>query len=452
MPRLYKKLVLIVLGSIFFASGTFFILSALGWIPDLKSFRIVRTGSLYVKFAPSDATLYVDAKPFKLRSFTGGGLLVNGLSPKEYNLRLTKEGFNDWLKKLVVSPGKVTVANKIKLWPRYFETETIASGTVDFWPTKNGLIRLNGNGEIFLEKVKLRGNELILANPESNLIVTKNKDGFFLFNLDTPFAATNLEELFNSLKRRELAIGGFLPIEQIAYHPFSPQKLILKTRFSIYVIDLKKVELERIFTASTTNTFTISSNEIFILETNGRLTAANLLFNSLSDITPSPATELSAAKKITATPSGENLLILSKNNNLFLYERSGRTILPIAKNVSDFSLSPDEKRLFAVNTAGKISIIFIDDYRANDDSLIKAGTIMDLPFNSADGEIPVWLADEPNYALLKSGGDLRIIEMDLRPPVNEYPVATGTKKYVLNGDKLFVLKNDGELLALNLSP
>ena len=78
-----------------------------GW--RFKSgFGFVKTGGIFVALPYSDAEVFIDGSRVGASSFLSRGLFVDNLPPSAYEVKVTKEGYRDWHRLIVVEPQIVT--------------------------------------------------------------------------------------------------------------------------------------------------------------------------------------------------------------------------------------------------------------------------------------------------------------------------------------------------------
>ena len=123
----FRRFIFWIFVILFIAASVIIILFAQGWRFDFDSFKIVRTGGIFIKTTVSGAKIYVSDKYV---GSTAGLLtytkLVDSLTPKNYNLFIHKEGYYPWNKMVEVKNGLVTELFSITLFPLEFKKVKIA--------------------------------------------------------------------------------------------------------------------------------------------------------------------------------------------------------------------------------------------------------------------------------------------------------------------------------------
>ncbi len=112
MTKRTRRIIFYTFVAIFVVVVPIIILYALGYSFDFEKKIITATGGIYLKSDPSKAEIYINDK---LKTTTNK--LIKRLSPKIYNVKITKENFYPWEKNLIVQPNLVTKANNIILLP-----------------------------------------------------------------------------------------------------------------------------------------------------------------------------------------------------------------------------------------------------------------------------------------------------------------------------------------------
>jgi hypothetical protein len=96
------------------------VLYACGYSLDWTTKKIVLTGGFRLKSLPNKATIYIDGRQ---KGQTPRG--VTRLIPKEYIVKVEKDGYHVWQKKLKIEEEKVTEAINILLIPKTIDTQTL---------------------------------------------------------------------------------------------------------------------------------------------------------------------------------------------------------------------------------------------------------------------------------------------------------------------------------------
>lgn len=174
---------------------------SMGYSFDWQEKRIVLTGALYLKSTPKKAKVYINEK---LKEETPA--YIKRLSPKYYQIRVVKEGYQGWKKNLKIESQLVTEAKNILLIPNNPEIEIINDKIADDFSLNQYISQENKINEnvfyihkptyivyktdqvnSFQEQINLtplpEDNEYqIIVSGNENLAVLNNQGSFYLLN------------------------------------------------------------------------------------------------------------------------------------------------------------------------------------------------------------------------------------------------------------------------------
>lgn len=209
-----RRMVLSALIGLFLISGPAITLYAFGLRLDFENLRIVKVGGIFFNNLPTNALIKIDNKPWENqgKKFLSGMLLSNML-PENYEIKIEKDGYYSWEKRIEVLPSVVSETKPIILIPQKSPVPLFKTLISNFWVNDSTLMYKD-----------LGGN-------------------FFLADLDNLQARTNLSALFNNLKERILDFPGYVPIVGLA--PTNNQnRWIVSTAKAHYFLDVKNLSLE----------------------------------------------------------------------------------------------------------------------------------------------------------------------------------------------------------------
>ncbi len=202
--NLKARFSLIGLGIVLFLVATpILVLYARGFKYDFRTGQVTKTGALVVKSDPTKANVFLDGKE-------AGETPVNVrfLLPKDYEIRIEKEGYQPWVKRLSVNSQFVTWANAYREFVTLFYTEPelkreFKSGQFIFSKngseiafTEEGVYKLlnTQNGD-----VAILGNAAKLSFPEigGKEVVWQNGSKIYEMLMQKPSAPLSNELLKN---------------------------------------------------------------------------------------------------------------------------------------------------------------------------------------------------------------------------------------------------------------
>src|SRR3989344_790710 len=122
MTKRTKRILFYSAAVIFALLSYVIILYAQGYKYSFSEAKFFRTGSIYVK-ANEDAKIYMDGKFLNSTSFFGNSYTISGLLPGQYTIRLQRDDYSFWQKKVSVEEGLVNDYSRIILLPESGEAK-----------------------------------------------------------------------------------------------------------------------------------------------------------------------------------------------------------------------------------------------------------------------------------------------------------------------------------------
>ncbi len=436
-----RSFVKVAFAALFLVLAPYLIVKMLGFVIDLKHWRLAKAGSLYVKFLPREATLAINDEPYPASAgYLSHDIYIPGLAPDTYDVSLTLNNYSPWRKKLVVEPGKVAFGSDIVLWPERISTEGSSTNISFFRLTSGGVVTNGTSSALSFQSVALRGSTVFASMPDSNTIVTKSADRYYAIDLATPGTAIPISERFAALQRLLLRTTSVQPMRDIRIHPFSPAKLLIMSNTSVYQYDMKKDELEILIKADKLTAFTADDDEVLTIDGKGALIAENLLVHT---ITKYPA-HLGFARHIVSDAGGKRLLIEDEAHDLYLFDRSLQTLKKVGTNVVFSSFSPDDTRAIFIDANNTMSVLYLVD---NEENVVRHAGDIDtfILENGEEAATFAWVPFAPNYFFIRADSKLLVEEFDVRPPRNIAVLARNARDFALAGDHLYLLRTNGTL-------
>jgi len=444
----HRKLLFYAFAGVFIIVSAYLIMTLRGWVIDPKGFRIVETGSLFIDYKPTDAALLIDGALSDAASgFMKNGVLVGNLLPKQYVLRIEKPGYEPWEKTLTVRSGEVTAASHVNLWPIEAPETTLLTGNSAFWLTDAGLVVKDSRGTLRAGGRALKGHEVVLSDQNSAYLVTRDGPTFYFTDLDNPESALNLSELFKSLLgRSERPSTTTAALAAADWHPFSRGVLILHTSVGIFSLDTRRIELQTIAPGSAPEAATLIGNTLLSVDKAHTLMSANLLTRTAATAT---LTISGTVARLDATEDLNTILALTGDGTLYRSDRADGTVELISRNVSDFVLSPEERRLAVAHADGTLELVYLDAYVG--DTREAPGTHVPLGLEPRVTKIEKleWMRGFSTYLIVLGDGRVTAVETDSREPQQSSVLAEDVTGYALESE-LFVLKKNGNLVSLDI--
>lgn len=166
--------------------------------------KIEKTGILFIKTDPIDTDIFIDGK-LTIGQDQADGRRFTNLLPNSYQIKIAKEGYYPWIKRLDIKSQLTTFANNVFL----FQTDAAVNelltdkniSRLQMSPDKKSLLTITADGAIFLinldknHAIKQVGDltEIIINNmakilwsPNSEkILLTTATDEYYLIDLNT---------------------------------------------------------------------------------------------------------------------------------------------------------------------------------------------------------------------------------------------------------------------------
>jgi len=166
MTLFYRRVVYIAFIIIFLITAPAAILYTSGYRYSLSKGRIQKTGVLKISSIPKGAEIWLNGKKYETQNTPAK---IQYVLPSDYEIKLSKEGYYDWQKKLAVYDNGTTFAEKVILWQKNSPQELTASTGVWDSSDDNNKIAFASSSEVWLLNVD---SGLIGINTEKLSLLT----------------------------------------------------------------------------------------------------------------------------------------------------------------------------------------------------------------------------------------------------------------------------------------
>lgn len=405
MTKKTRKLLFcfLILGFIVVAGA--FLLYALGWSLDQTAeggLTFKKTGAIFLKIRPNDATIKINNKPYNRKRGlfgNGGSELVKGLLPGEYQIEVFKNNFGDWKKNLTVEAGLISSVSKIFLFPNEVPQESITQ---------------------------------------------KEAEKFWL----TDSKKEEIKKIFYSLKQKELKMPGLVPITQINAFPFDTSKTLIASQKALYLLNQENFTLELLAQVSI-KTFATNGSEIVFIDQENNLQFYDLIAKKITKKITLPLNNNKGIIKIAFSRINTQIGFLTEEGGFFIYKRPKQELKLIAEGIKDFRFSLDNKKIATLTLTDELEVIFLEEYR--NDFQMAAGEKLKLNL-SKDGK-PLdfdWLPEILDYLIIKYQDETIAAEVDKRPPANWWSLGKNIKDFAFDQENNLYFLENGQFLKANL--
>ena len=430
-----RRILFYALTVIFIIFGTVVVFYSNGWRLDLETLTIDKLGGLFFEITPRDATITIDKNQFEFKSgFLRSGTLIANLFPKNYTVKVTKSGYQSWIKELEVKPSLVTEVPPVILLPDKQDLgEVLTDNINNFWIGPKHYIAGKEN-RLEFKLQKLLGNNVVNWSESGDSVITKNNSSFFLTNLGNQGSALNLSLSFGNLWQQKFPDQKLEMIKTVLFYPAAENKFIVPTGNGLYLLDTEKFSLSRLHKGPI-GAFKVKNNEIFFYA-EGKVSIYNLSLDTEGLLINQ---EFKPAKDIQVSLSGYQVSILGEDGKLYIFDRKSLTGNLIAENIASMLFSPDGKKIAFTNNRKELTVYHLSD-PSKDNKKNEEPAI----FNIGSTEEISWHKNSA-YLFIKYPTSLYLLEANNLPPINFQVIDLENKKFSYQPEEnsIYLLKNSG---------
>lgn len=434
------------------------VLNSFGYGYDPIDKKLVRTGIIYITANPQDnIKIYVDGKEEKERLSVKGifkkDYVLFNLMPHNYDIRVTKDGYSQWEKRLSVSPGLNTYARPLLLPINPVNNILFEGKDIFSWSASEDfkkiayLKKINNKITFSVYDTKNKITSTIALNeidPEFDKSMPQTGDLKASFYWDT-----NSEKIILEIGSK---ISRFVALNTsnntITYlGKINPDAKIINGAWvqnnNIFIYQTDKKELYHVNMAQDPGTaskisdnvsgFTVNNNNIYYLD------AINLYLYSFSSDNPADKRQISNEPLLKPDTNQENppiqdaeifisdasdIAIINSNKDLFIVKQNDGSPIYMESNVNHAEFSAGGGSLL-YNSFFEIYTYSIGDKAKN--LITRVGQKVDKSAWYKDYE-HIWFA---NNNVIKN------IEIDSRPITNIIdfaPLATPIQNFSYNAN------------------
>ncbi len=421
MNRKYCKILIVIFAVLFFVGAPLAIFYAQGYRFNFDERKLVKTGGFFIKASPAQCMVYIDDEFTKNTDFIFGESFIKNLLPKEYKIRVEKNGYVSWEKTLRVEKEMVTKAENITLFQKDINFSPVSNKVKAYFPSPDqGQILLKRQGEenYYLELINSEGGEgNIIINEEDlkgvtikNVLWNHNSEDILI---EKEIGGKNSFSIITNLENNSSQTIINLPTstEEIKFNPYNPNELFFtenKESKNLFKLTLSQEgEPEEII--KNIRSYTIEGRNIFWVDKEGFIFESSLSGEKTEKINskPFPLEEIEGIKVFNGK------VFIESNDNLYIFNKEKEEFEQIENNVKEIILSPDGKRISMINNH-EIYLFFLSEIleqprREENEKVF-------LTRLSKEIKETFWLNN--HYLLFSSGDKIKITETDNRDGLN----------------------------------
>ncbi|MBI1755416.1 hypothetical protein HYR65_04005 [Candidatus Azambacteria bacterium] len=443
-----RRMYFFLLVAVFFIAAPAVILYSQGYTLDLNNFSLKKTGAIFLSTSPKGVRIFVDNLLAASTSdiIFSQGKLLSHMAPKEYDVRIEKEAYSPWDKKLEVKPQLVTEARNIFLVPQRPLPLTIEKKVSDV---------IISDSNAMIAYVKTDGAAIFdVSSPKIIPLAAQpgEKVGNVRFGADENYLV--VESFLNNRVRKYLlnvASGETTQISEdnneqfikIRQYPAGEPKIIaLSSNRELYFMDTRSQQ-EKTTIATNISNFELFGDKILYATVAPTVFyEKDLVSGKTEQLNQTPVVQFDFSSKILRSRGGF-VAFIDNEQSLFIYNQEEKIFHLIAKNVLSAIFSDDDKKLMWQNK-NEIYIYYLKDIVIHPQKA--AGEIeLITRFSKPVGAI-AWFSYDNEHILFAADEKLKLIELDGRDKRNVYDIAEVKKpvKIIYNDFDDFIYFLDGQ--------
>lgn len=391
-----------------------------GWRVDFGILAVKKTGGLYIETMPKNAVIEINNEQFPNHSsLIKSGTLITNLLPKIYQVKMSQDGYFPYYKNVLVKPSLVAELINVILVPKEIE-------------------------KIMFDPQKIKGNEIVDFNENSQRFIVKNKNGIhYFYNLNNLLSALNVNLALNNAYKDN---SGTENIKKAVFHPFDSNRLIIEAN-GLHILDFYRGKSEHIIKNIKNNrliAWSVKNSVIYFVKqiTDNRysLSSFNLMTKTENIVFEFSNVETEEITEIVAADFGDNIAIINNLGDIYIFNIVDKNFKKISHDAKIFSFSPDSEKIAFVDNDGKLNIYFLENQFKN--NFIKFGET--IRFNLENKELIeniFWHKDSRHLFVKKRDKTVFFTEIDNRPPLNQHLIIGDIEDFYYNrksGDSYFI--------------
>ncbi len=440
-----RRFIYIAFILLFLITAPLLVLYTAGYRYNIKKGTVQKVGSISVKTQPPNTNIYLDGQ-LQFGDRADSTLRINNLTPGKYQLTVELDSYHSWGKTLEVFSNINTFANQVLLFknntPENIFNEKINDSALSHnkellaYTTDDSLQIINLNNSQITKINSFNKNQKIISwSRDNNNLLTKNKDSFYIINLDNPNLSIPLTNIITS---NFISLKWDNDINYLLYgldnkHNFYQINTLTKTYRLLYNL------------ASLPNTdygsdFYYDNNQIYYTASDNNgwfLKKANLDNN-----------EIEIENKLIKIPSGGDLSFLPYDNYVVLLDQTKQKMYLVDNNFSEIILETDAKDFHFLEASNQLLYyndfeIWLYNIEDKENQLItRYGQLV----QSAQ------IIPKTNYLIILAGDKLEVVEIDSRDKRNVVELIQTNhlnKFYIHNkGENIFFIAEIGSQSGL----
>ncbi len=368
LSKTRRRILLYGLISLFLIAAPFVIFYSIGIFVDIRSRTLMPTGGIFIKTNITGAKVFLNNALAKENSFLSHGALLNNVSQGSYTLRVEKEKYRPWQKKVEVTNGLVSEYRTIFLIPKEPPETTIfqitaphmaittiappihniAIATISenednqlfLLDTANDIVTPSGIKHVFKTKLSPSGQKLLLKKTEKGItnwaIANTSKN--------TLRISASIPSQISYLTGETIKMVTTRTSKAISFHPLDETKLYIQdSQNNLLLYDT--VNQKTTFISSNVNSFYPTESGIFFLDKNGFLATSDFPGEEIRVLDNKGLFLNNVPSKFIFSSVNNALGIIDQGGGFFIWSDASSELRTLARDTTDALFSPDGTKL-----------------------------------------------------------------------------------------------------------
>lgn len=431
---------------------------AIGYRLDLATKSIKQTGILILESMPKNAEIFLNDKKISQKT----PAKIKNLLPGDYKIKIAKNNYISWEKKLPIISRQTTWASYITLFYEMPKTKNLTTRILSNFILTSSSDKLfyfveTGDDKGIFQLTLNEKNKNIKIFPQSEDL--KRLNNFTNSKLDAFSLSPNNQKILlrflpygylilNLTDNKTIYLSDFTSskIENVKFDYDNTEKVYFTNEAGLFQIDLKTKNISPIIVAADILDYETSSSKIFYLAKNNKKNNVLLIGLEKRNRKNYPKTKILSkiqnTDNMTLKISSQGYLAYLDHNRgrLYLYN-DGRQKIIAQNSIKNFLWSPQGNKLlyFSDHEIWFYNIqkeeTFRLEYKSNVPNLIAR---LSLEIKNA------LFFDEEHIAFIQENKTIKIIELDWRDKQNTYEIKANPYQ-----DKIFFNKNKTQIYYID---
>jgi len=285
MSKKARTILFFILVIIFLIITPIIIFYSEGYRFDFESRKIIETGGIFIKTYPGEANILINDKKEKTTSNFTRNVLIQNLVPKNYNIKINKQGYLPWEKNIEITEKKVSEIDIVLFKDSYNKT-ALNDDIINISKIDNGFILEKETGfyyynpenkkedliteNIFWDNVQILKNDLLTRKGNKYYLI--NSAGTKEFNNigQINFKKDNLNNVYYQIENRLYKNNELIKTNINLYELNNNTVYYFRDNY-LYRDDAKLISDEFLIDESKDYKLLFIYNKIFLNENNEKL-------------------------------------------------------------------------------------------------------------------------------------------------------------------------------------